>query len=209
MEQTLRDKILEIKKSLRLAMNGVVSSLQRKQGLDYKINFGVEIPRLKVIAAQYNPNRDLALALWQENIRESKILAILLMPSSEFTADDAQTWIAEAPFTEIADQLSMRLLCNIPNAPHHCVEWIEKDEAHFPYCGLLTLSHLFRQGAKLDEATERRYLTSVANILSSENGNKVLQNCAYASIQKFCETEDNYKKIKSSSSIRSRWQRAS
>ena len=201
MEQTLRDKILEIKKSLRLAMNGVVSSLQRKQGLDYKINFGVEIPRLKVIAAQYNPNRDLALALWQENIRESKILAILLMPSSEFTADDAQTWIAEAPFTEIADQLSMRLLCNIPNAPHHCVEWIEKDEAHFPYCGLLTLSHLFRQRAKLDEATERRYLTSVANILSSENGNKVLQNCAYASIQKFCETEDNYKKVKSNSTI--------
>ena len=109
MEQTVRDKILEIKKSLRLSMNGVVSSLQRKQGLDYKINFGVEIPRLKSIAAQYPKERTLALALWQENIRECKMLAIMLMPSEAFTATDANRWIAETPFTEVADHLSMQL----------------------------------------------------------------------------------------------------
>ena len=42
----IHSTILDIKKSLRLSMNGVVSTLQRRQGLDYKINFGVEIPRI-------------------------------------------------------------------------------------------------------------------------------------------------------------------
>ena len=50
MSEELQQTIKEIKKQLRLSMNGVVSTLQRRQGLDYKINFGVEIPRLKEIA---------------------------------------------------------------------------------------------------------------------------------------------------------------
>ena len=57
MEECINDKVREIKKSLRLAMNGVVSTLQRRQGLDYRINFGVEIPRLKGIAAKYFKSR--------------------------------------------------------------------------------------------------------------------------------------------------------
>lgn len=186
MEQTVRDKILEIKKSLRLSMNGIVSSLQRKQGLDYKINFGVEIPRIKSIAAQYPKERSLALALWQENIRECKMLAIMLMPKENFTADDACQWISQAPFTEIADQLAMQLLCHIPDAAHRAITWIESGEALFPYCGFLTMSHLFRQGVRLDTDTERRYLSAAANILSQESNNRVLQSCVYSSVQKYC-----------------------
>ena len=191
MEPTVRDEILEIKKSLRLSMNGVVSSLQRKQGLDYKINFGVEIPRLKSIAAQYSKDRTLALALWQENIRECKMLAIMLMPSETFTADDAHRWIAETPFTEVADHLAMQLLCHLPDAAQQATIWIEKKEALFPYCGFLTLSHLFRQGTRLDTDNEERYLTAAAHALSNENGNRVLQMCAYASLQKFCSLGDD------------------
>lgn len=190
MEQTVRDKILEIKKSLRLSMNGVVSSLQRKQGLDYKINFGVEIPRLKSIAAQYPKERTLALVLWQENIRECKMLAIMLMPSEAFTATDANRWIAETPFTEVADHLSMQLLCHLPDAAQQAATWIESNEGLFPYCGFLTMSHLFRQGTKLDAENERRYLKAAAEVLSQEK-NRVLQTCAYASLQKYCALDED------------------
>ncbi len=191
MEQTIRDKILEIKKSVRLAMNGVVSSLQRKQGLDYKINFGVEIPRLKEIASHTPKERNLALALWNENIRECKMLAIFLMPSEEFTADDAQEWIASTPFTEIADQLSMHLLRRLEGAATLSLEWIESSRALFPYCGFLTLSHLFREGSPLSADDEQRYLKATADILSGSHGNKVLQNCAYTSLQRYSSIDEN------------------
>ena len=44
--------------------------------MDYKLIFGIEVPRLKEIASQYEKNHDLAQALWKENIRECQILAL-------------------------------------------------------------------------------------------------------------------------------------
>lgn len=41
------------KGQFRLFMNGVVSQSMREKGLDYKLNFGIELPRLKEIAARY------------------------------------------------------------------------------------------------------------------------------------------------------------
>ena len=65
-------QLKEIKTQLRMAMNGTASASMREKGLAYKLNFGVELPRLKQIAAQYEKNHELAQALWKENIRECK-----------------------------------------------------------------------------------------------------------------------------------------
>ncbi|MBR5194071.1 MAG: DNA alkylation repair protein, partial [Bacteroidaceae bacterium] len=73
-----QEKIREIKKQFRLFMNGVVSQSMREKGLDYKLNFGIELPRLKEIAEKFKKNHEVAQALWKENIRECKILAGLL-----------------------------------------------------------------------------------------------------------------------------------
>ena len=71
----VKEQLKDIKTQLRLSMNGVVSQSMREKGLDYKLNFGVELPRIKSIAAAYEKSHDLAQALWKENIRECKILA--------------------------------------------------------------------------------------------------------------------------------------
>ena len=78
MTMETQEKIREIKKQFRLFMNGVVSQSMREKGLDYKLNFGIELPRLKEIAAKFEQNHEVAQALWKENIRECKILAGLL-----------------------------------------------------------------------------------------------------------------------------------
>ena len=111
-ESVINDKVRDIKKELRLAMNGVVSSIQRNHGLNYKINFGVEVPRLKGIATKFKKEKGLAERLWQDNIRECKMLAIFLMPESGY-ADVAEKWIAETPFTGKAQDLPLnrRAVC--------------------------------------------------------------------------------------------------
>ena len=176
MTDTIQDEIREIKKSLRLAMNGVVSTLQRRQGLDYKINFGVEIPRLKSIADKHAKNRELATVLWQDNIRECKMLAIYLMPE-EHSGEIADEWIAQTKFTEIADHLAMHLLCRIPQAADKALEWIETHEGMFPYCGFMTLSHLIRHGIHLDTNQEHRFFESLCALSCSEES-AVTTRCA-------------------------------
>lgn len=49
----LHEQLKEIKTQLRLSMNGAVSQSMREKGLVYKLNFGVELPRIKAIAETY------------------------------------------------------------------------------------------------------------------------------------------------------------
>ena len=78
-----------IKSELRLYMNGVLAQSLRERGLRYRLIFGVELPRLKEIAARYEPDHDLAQALWKEDIRECRILAGYLQPVDSFLPEIA------------------------------------------------------------------------------------------------------------------------
>ena len=82
----VHETLKEIKSKFRLYMNGPVSQSMREKGMDYKINFGIEYPRIKEIAAGYEPNHELAQALWKENIRECKIMAGLLQPAERLAS---------------------------------------------------------------------------------------------------------------------------
>ena len=68
--ESLQDEIREIRKQLRLAMNGVISTSMREKGIVYKLNFGVPYPEIKEIARKHKPNGELAAALWKEEIVE-------------------------------------------------------------------------------------------------------------------------------------------
>ena len=50
-KEPLHQRLKDIKTQLRLSMNGVVSQSMREKGLVYKLNFGVEVQRIKGIAA--------------------------------------------------------------------------------------------------------------------------------------------------------------
>ena len=199
MEQNILDEVREIKKSLRLAMNGVVSTLQRRQGLDYKINFGVEIPRLKGIAETHKKNKELAAALWQDNIRECKMLAILLIPEEEYSTF-AEEWIAGTKFTEIADQLAMHLLCRLPDAWTKALQWVTRDDGLFKYCGFLTISHLIRRGETPDRRQEERFFNSIYSTCTQE-GQDITSRCAFNALVNYIDrSPDAIERLKKVSS---------
>lgn len=70
LNQPLDDQLREIKRRLRAAMNGILSGTMRKNGVDYRVNFGVDQPRLAEIASEIPHTYKLAAALWKEDIRE-------------------------------------------------------------------------------------------------------------------------------------------
>lgn len=185
MSAGIHETIKEIKKSLRLSMNGVVSTLQRRQGLDYKINFGVEIPRLKGIAAGYTKDTGLAIALWQENIRECKILAILLLPEKDYGIV-AEEWVAGTRYTEIADHLAMNILCKLPDAVERALDWCNNSEGLSRYCGYITLSNVFRNGGTMDTCHEALFVERVSGVLENKCGT-FMANCALSTMSKYIE----------------------
>lgn len=197
MTPEIKQQISDIKKSLRLAMNGIVSAHQRKQGLDYKINFGVEIPRLKDIARRYEKDKELAQTLWCDNIRECKMLAIFLMPQEEFTTNEAEEWIASIRYTELADHLVMCLLSSRNDAAENALQWIERDNGLFPYCGFLLLSHTFRKGHTLAVEQEKKYLGHITKALGTKNPvSRNIQSVAYTSLMQYLALDETSNKAK-------------
>jgi 3-methyladenine DNA glycosylase AlkD len=114
----------EIKKLLRLRMNGEVSTNMRNKGVNYKTNFGLDSVSIREIAQRYNPDRVLAEKLWSESSRECKILATLIYPKSEFTSEKADEWIENCFTTELVEQLCFNLLQHLTFASDKVTEWI-------------------------------------------------------------------------------------
>ena len=82
----------DIKSRFRLMMNGVASKSMRDKGMGYKINWGIGLPELKQLAAEYGKDHDLAVQLWKEDIRECKLLATMMMPADKMQTDMVELW---------------------------------------------------------------------------------------------------------------------
>ena len=148
----IHEQIKEIKGQLRLFMNGVVSASMRKKGLDYKLNFGVELPRIKEIAKGIgNPSVALAEALWMENIRECKILATLIYPKEDFSSDTAELWVSQVENIEIARLLSMHILQHLDYIRPLCLKWIASGKEMNEVIGYITISRLLLREDSMDE----------------------------------------------------------
>lgn len=141
----------QIKTCFRQSMNADLSNSMRSHGLNYKIIFGVPAPRIRLIAQQFEPNATDAEELWQENVRESKILATYLFPVSQMTPELAQQWVEQIPYTEIADQVCMNLFSQLSFAKQLAFEWVDRTDSMVQYTGIRLLSRLLMNGHHLSE----------------------------------------------------------
>ncbi len=165
----MTNAISTIKAELRSAMNGVASRAIRESGMAYKLNFGVELPRLRQIAAGYTPDRRLAQELWQEPVRECKMLAILLYPSAEFDVDMANLWIESLvpEQAELAQLMAMERLSGLPDAAELAFHWMASEQTLFQLCGFLVITRLLMQGRVLSPDAAAEFLDQAAATVPS------------------------------------------
>ena len=167
-QQPITETIREIRKRLRLSMDGIVSTLMREQGIKYKINFGVNLPRIQEIAKLFAPSAELADALWKEDVRELKILAILLHPTAQFTVVKAEQWTRDIKHQEIAELYCAKLVNACSFAPTVALQWIESDEAYTITVGYLLLSRIYAQGTVLTANQYNLFISKAIIALESE-----------------------------------------
>ena len=175
-------------------MNGVVSQSMREKGLEYKINFGIELPRLKEIAAKFEKNHDVAQALWKENIRECKILAGLLQPVETFYPEIADIWVEDMHYPEIADVTCMNLFQHLPYASEKAFQWIADEGEYFQYCGYMMLARLLMQGNEMNERAENELIDQALAALQSE-GTLVCRGASTALRRYASQCPENAKKL--------------
>ncbi|MGL4851724.1 MAG: DNA alkylation repair protein [Phocaeicola sp.] len=190
----VHEKIKEIKAQFRLYMNGVASHSMREKGLDYKLNFGIEFPRIKEIAQKFEKNHEVAQALWKENIRECKILAGLLQPVDTFYPEIADIWIEDMRYPEIADLTCLNLFQYLPYASEKVFEWMASDQLYFQFCGYMLMGRLLMKGQELSDEAEAEFIDHAKVALQDEN--VLLQKAVTTALRKYAaQSKENAQKI--------------
>lgn len=143
MKSDMDDILKDIRKRCRFAMNGVASASMRNRGLNYKLNFGVSIQKIKEIGGRYDPSKELAERLWSEDgTRELKILATVLYPIDQFTREEADKWVTQIPNQEIREQVSVNLFQNLSYAIDLAQSWSNNEAVDIRTSGYWLFSRL-------------------------------------------------------------------
>lgn len=190
MNEDTHSKLMAIKQSFRLFMDGTTSRSMAQKGMGYKINWGVPFHELRKMAAPYVPNYELAIELWKENIRECKIMATLIMPPERMSPELADVWTEQPLQQEMAEMLAFNLLQHVDFAPALAYQWMAGDRMDRQICAYQLLARLFMKGSKPNERGLDEYLDQVSVALQSDNLG--VRHAASASLQKLAMLGDSY-----------------
>ena len=144
------EKLREIKSSFRRAMNADLSNTMREHGVVYKLNFGVPAPRMRLISESFEKNVEDAIYLWNEDVRESKILATYLFPQESMTIELAKEWVEQIKYTEIADQITMNLFSQLSFAPQLVDMLLRSEEVMLRYTAYRLQIRLLMQDQQVE-----------------------------------------------------------
>lgn len=183
----LEDQIREIKKMLRATMNGVLSGSMRQQGLTYRVNFGVDQPRLIELSDEIPHTASLAAKLWKEDIRELRLLAPMLMPRDEMDEELALLWIEQLHFAEEAQVLVMHLLCHLPFASDIAFRLVASEQPMSRLVAWLLLGRLFMAQHRPSQRDADELLDHLESELTAQGNDPELQRTALNTLYKFMD----------------------
>ncbi len=189
----IEEQIKDIKRSFRQMMDGAVAQSMREKGVDYHLNWGATLPRLRAKADEIGPNYDLAIALWKENVRECKILATMIMPPKEVLPEVIDIWMEQTPTQEIAEQAAFNLYQYLPFAPEKAYTWIAYDKPLFQLCGFHILTRLFMNGQEPNERGINEFIDQA--LVALQGDSLPVRKAAMSSLQRFAELGLVYERI--------------
>lgn len=193
MKEETHQKLMEIKRSFRLVMNGPTSQSMREMGMEYKLNWGVPFIELKKMAADYGKNYELAIELWKEDIRECKILATLIMPAERMLPEITDVWMEQVMSQEMAEMLSFNLLQNVDYAPVLAFQWMASDKPLYLIAGFQLLARLFTKGQKPNERGINEFLDQARVALLGDHVG--VKHAAANCVLRFADLDEDYEEI--------------
>lgn len=193
MNEETHQKLMEIKRSFRLLMNGPTSQSMAQKGVGYKINWGVPFIELKKMAQDYGKDYELAIELWKEDIRECKILATLIMPAEKMLPEITDIWMEQVKNQELAEMLAFNLLQYVDYAPLISYQWMASDKPLFQIAGFHILARLFSKGQEANERGINEFLDQAAVALQDENMG--VKHAAANCVMRFADLGEEYEKI--------------
>lgn len=193
MNEETHQKLMQIKRSFRLLMNGPTSQSMSQKGIGYKINWGVPFIELKKMASEYGKDYSLSIELWKEDIRECKILATLIMPAEEMLPEITEIWMEQVKTQEMAEMLAFNLLQYVNYAPVIAYQWMVSEQPLYQIAGFQLLARLFANGQEANERGINEFLDQASTALQGDNMG--VKHAAANCVLRFADLGEEYEKV--------------
>lgn len=147
-------KLTELKKYFHSRMNGEISTQMRSGNLGYDINYGASLMHIKEIAANTEFSTEEYRKLWQLNIREAKIVAIIGYPVEKASTDEMIQWAMEVQNSEIAEISSQYLFSRQNNVNDFLQQLCCKKSAYNYALIFYTAGRAIQRGININNTTK-------------------------------------------------------
>ncbi len=149
------ERIAKLIRSFRKQMNGETAAQMEKRGIRYKLNFGVGLVTLREKAKSLPGDAEMADRLWHRRIRETMILASLIIPKEEMNFERGLEWSELIDNCELVEQASLNVYGKVESAEKLVEEWFKSDIGHLNALAFYTLGWMFRFGEVSDTLLDK------------------------------------------------------
>jgi len=135
----------------------------RRYGITPEETFGVSIPNLRKIAREIGINHNLALKLWNINIRETRILASMIDDPKLVSEEQMEDWVKTFDYWEICDQVCQNLFAHTRFAYSKALEWSKRKEEFVKRAGFTIMARLAVGDKKKEDKEFEEFLKVIVD----------------------------------------------
>ena len=162
-------KFKEIKKRFRSRENGPAVESMIRMGLIYEKNHGVGISELIEMANDYKFNSELSEFLWKQNIREAKIISLMIENPKEITNERIDEILIGINNIELAEQACINLFEKVENIFSQINDWLINDENYYKITGLILISRILKTKKDIKDNDLLKFFDIFDNIAGINN----------------------------------------
>ena len=155
---------------VRKQMNGAVSESMATDGENYGLNYGVSIATLREIAATEQPDHDFAKYLYQQQVRELRLLACHLAEPAKVDIHDFPFWARGIRNAELAEELAFALLSKIYDINSLMGIWTTESNELIAYAALMAASRNKRTTSEVAFIAAEKAVKANPNSVYIANG---------------------------------------
>ena len=122
---TKSKEIIEQLKTMRNEKNIIGMS---RFGISSVNTLGISMPVIRAYAKEIKKNHELALELWDSNIHEACILAVLIANPKEMLAETMDKWVDTIDSWDVCDQACFNIFDKTPFAKDKVYLWAESEK---------------------------------------------------------------------------------
>lgn len=152
-------KMAEILARLRRQTNGAVTGSMEAHGVVWPLNYGVSVPAIRSVAAEYFPDHDLGRLLYRQQVRELRLAGIMIADPQAVTREEIPFWEEGVINTEVAEHISF-LLAASDIVSGITGRWLLADNQWLRYAAVLSATRRLLSGKAVPD-------TMIADVLLS------------------------------------------